>query len=68
MSARLFQPGEVVQLKSGGEPMTVEEWDDDNQRYRCVWHEKSKLKRSDFAEVTLEKYDPPRPRAVPINW
>lgn len=61
-----FQPGDQVQLKSGGPVMTVERIGKD-QRMRedvvfCVWFhfegKKQTLNRDSFLPVTIEKYDP----------
>lgn len=52
-----FALGDVVQLKSGGEPMTVEEIDGID--ISCVWSEKKKVGRATFPAATLRKYTPP---------
>jgi uncharacterized protein YodC (DUF2158 family) len=52
-----FEVGDIVRLKSGGQPMTVEGIDADY--VECVWHEKVKGKtetsRDRFSAATLEK-------------
>ncbi|MFH1719033.1 MAG: DUF2158 domain-containing protein [Planctomycetota bacterium] len=49
-----FVVGDVVQLKSGGESMTVEEIDGDD--VSCVWFEGKRLQRQTFGAGTLKKY------------
>jgi uncharacterized protein YodC (DUF2158 family) len=46
-----FKPGDVVQLKSGGPPMTIQAINGDSAT--CVWFEKTKEHRSVFATVLL---------------
>jgi uncharacterized protein YodC (DUF2158 family) len=58
-----FQPGDVVKLKSGGPPMTVE-CDVGDQRVSCQWFEKNELKQATFAEATLE---PSEPRGIKMG-
>lgn len=55
-----FEVGDVVQLKSGGELMTVEGYSEGvgPKRVLCVWSEKSKIYRDAFLEQTVEKYEP----------
>ena len=49
-----FQVGDIVRLRSGGIPMTVEEIVDTHQ-VKCVWFdEKSRLQRMAFVIATLE--------------
>ncbi|WP_129781032.1 YodC family protein [Peristeroidobacter soli] len=52
-----FAIGDVVQLKSGGQPMTVEEVDDND--ISCVWFEAMAPKGQTFVAGTLKKYLPP---------
>jgi len=59
-----FKPGDVVQLKSGGPPMTVQAISGDNAT--CVWFEKTKEHRSVFATVLLRAFT--RPRAIRVNF
>ena len=48
-----FEPGEVVILKSGGQPMTVTEVDDNG--ILCLWlGEEGELFRETLPAVTLE--------------
>ena len=48
-----FQPGEVVQLKSGGPRMTVEEIEGD--QVDCTWFEKNKQHHGSFKSILLSK-------------
>ena len=51
-----FEIGDIVVLKSGGGPMTVESISDNN-RIRCVWYDLGTMKytRVDFASPLLLK-------------
>lgn len=53
-----FSVGDVVQLKSGGQTMTVEEVTGDD--ISCVWFEGKNTQRQTFASGTLKVYAPPR--------
>lgn len=55
-----FTVGDNVQLKSGGNPMTVDKIDGDD--IWCVWSDGNKIHREKFSRGTLMKYVPPRPR------
>lgn len=46
-----FEIGNVVELKSGGEPMTVEGVSEDS--IDCVWFNGKKVERSSFNPATL---------------
>jgi len=52
-----FKIGDVVLLKSGGEAMTVEGYEDGENTplVKCVWSDKGKVQRGNFIEATLEK-------------
>lgn len=52
-----FAVGDIVQLKSGGEPMTVEELN--GNEVTCVWSESKKLQRQVFVAATLKPYQRP---------
>ena len=52
-----FAAGDIVQLKSGGEPMTVEEIN--GNEVTCVWSESKKLQRQVFVAATLKPYQRP---------
>lgn len=52
-----FSAGDIVQLKSGGEPMTVEEIN--GNEVTCVWSESKKLQRQVFVAATLKPYQRP---------
>jgi uncharacterized protein YodC (DUF2158 family) len=47
-----FKKGDVVQLKSGGPWMTIEEVDQDD--VSCAWFLNNELKRDEFEAETLE--------------
>ena len=49
-----FSVGDVVQLRSGGERMTVEDVDGDD--ISCVWFEGNSLRRQTFGAGTLKQY------------
>ncbi len=60
-----FQPGDVVQLKSGGPLMTIEKLGNTNDGSAAVWvvwiekvGSKQVVGREIFAPVLLEKYEP----------
>jgi uncharacterized protein YodC (DUF2158 family) len=62
-----FQPGDEVQLKSGGPVMTVERITKDSKNQdevviACIWFhyegKKQILNRNNFLPVTLRKYEP----------
>lgn len=60
-----FQKGDVVMLKSGGEPMTVDDVGDyasgmsmgPKDGVRCVWFEGKKVQRHVFDAATLKKIE-----------
>jgi len=47
-----FKTGDVVQLKSGGTIMTIEEIEDDSAH--CVWSDNGKIERDNFYLATLK--------------
>ena len=51
-----FQPGDVVQMKSGGPQMTVELISED--KVHCSWFDKNTLCEKDFNKEILKKYKP----------
>ena len=62
-----FQKGDVVVLKSGGPPMTIDAVPGDvkflNERrvdYYTRWFKGASKDHGDFAEHLLEKYAPPQ--------
>jgi uncharacterized protein YodC (DUF2158 family) len=67
--ATQFQPGDVVQLKSGGAPMTIERVGLDSltqeETVWCVWKEtvgkREEVHRETFSPVTLKKWQRPGP-------
>ena len=61
-----FKPGDVVQLKSGGPPMTVEQIGKDMAEIEtvwCTWSEKvgnrHEVMRATFQPVVLREYKSP---------
>lgn len=62
-----FKPGDVVQLKSGGSPMTVERVGTHNgtqeETVWCVWKEtvgkREEVHRETFSPATLRKWNRP---------
>jgi uncharacterized protein YodC (DUF2158 family) len=64
-----LKPGEVVQLKSGGPPMTIEGigkygMGATTDRANCVWFEGTKRIEGLFELHTLQKVPPRRPSAT----
>lgn len=55
MATDTIQPGDRVQLKSGGPEMTVSKQINDN--WYCQWFEKGELKSSSFPAHTLKNLD-----------
>lgn len=53
-----WQPGDVVVLKSGGPPMTVEGPDEDDEELECVWFHGKKTRRDVFPPEALKRYQP----------
>jgi uncharacterized protein YodC (DUF2158 family) len=56
--ANKYKVGEVVQLKSGGPAMTVDELTS-SDRYRCVWFKGASREQGVFSEDTLSVFIPP---------
>lgn len=61
-----FKKGDIVVLKSGGPPMTVDETPSDldtlgrpNGKYHTRWFKGASQERGAFNEHVLEKYVPP---------
>ncbi len=65
--ANKFKAGEIVVLRSGGPPMTVEKVPGDKQdytsspftEYRCEWFKGASAQNGTFAEHVLDAYTPP---------
>jgi uncharacterized protein YodC (DUF2158 family) len=53
--AEAFAIGDTVQLKSGGEVMTVEALSGSD--VDCVWSQDKKVERGTFVAATLRKFD-----------
>ena len=63
--AQKFNPGDIVQLKSGGPAMTISEATTDhrdnwNGKYRCEWFKGASNERAVFEEETLQLYVAPK--------
>ena len=58
MAGERFEPGKVVQLKSGGPNMTIEE-DIDGDTCNCQWFEKNELRYGVFKYSSLREPPPP---------
>jgi len=59
-----IKPGDVVVLKSGGLPMTVEEINtiEENKPFAvCSWFDKGEYKTQNIFLIALEPYVPPQP-------
>ena len=63
--ANAFNLGDLVQLKSGGPPMTVDEvpgqatFLEPREDYKCVWFKGATRDQSAFAEHLLQPYVAP---------
>ncbi len=62
MSDFNFSSGDIVVLKSGGPPMTVETVE--NDWVEVVWFINNDLKRGSFSSATLRKSEPPKPTTL----
>lgn len=62
--ANKFKHGDVVVMKSGGPPMTVDKVPGEMQyhddEYRCEWFKGATAQFGNFGEHLLEKYEPPK--------
>lgn len=67
--ANAFKKGDVVVMKSGGPPMTVDKVPGDvistynssvYDEYRCEWFKGATAQNGTFGEHLLEKYVPPK--------
>lgn len=48
-----FKPGDIVRLKSGGPPMTIESLDRKEGGFLCLWFDEGQLEDAVFAAVVL---------------
>ncbi|URK88597.1 DUF2158 domain-containing protein [Rhizobium sp. RCAM05350] len=55
----VFKVGDLVQLKSGGPPMTVQEWHGAMSKYQCVWFKGASHENGYFTEGSLHLYVAP---------
>jgi len=65
--ANAFKHGDIVVMKSGGPPMTVDKVPGDSMgyagvydEYRCEWFKGATAQTGTFGEHVLEKYVPPK--------
>lgn len=66
--ANKFKHGDIVVMKSGGPPMTVDKVPGDTRdygvdpikEYHCEWFKGATAQRGNFAEHLLDKYVPPK--------
>lgn len=52
-----FQPGDIVQLKSGGPKMVIERWQNHNHSYKCTWFAGAKHNSEEFEEASINLYE-----------
>ena len=57
----LFQPGEIVELKSVGPKMTITAVDNSSGEATCVWVEGKERKEATFDVATLRKLHQRKP-------
>jgi uncharacterized protein YodC (DUF2158 family) len=56
-----FKPGDVVELKSGGPKMTVEEVDEEAGGVFCTWFDEgNQPQQRNFIAATLKKAEKPK--------
>lgn len=65
--ANAFNRGDIVQLKSGGPPMTVDSLPGDSKHYEqtgeeywCTWFKGATRDQGGFEEHLLQPYEPPK--------
>lgn len=56
--ANKFEDGSLVRLKSGGPVMTVDSYDDGDEKYICEWFDNGKRNTALFRETSIEQYEP----------
>lgn len=57
MPSRKFNPGDLVQLKSGGPKMVVEQFESYIDVYTCTWFSGAKHNSQTFREEALVPYE-----------
>lgn len=57
MAGTRFKAGDMVQLKSGGPKMVVEQYQAYGEYYECTWFAGSKHNNQRFKEEALQAYD-----------
>lgn len=55
-----FKGGDLVQLKSGGPPMTIQDWSNHQNKYQCVWFKGASRESGYFTEDSLKSYVAPQ--------
>lgn len=55
-----YKGGDLVQLKSGGPPMTIQEWSESQKKWLCVWFKGASQDRGYFTEASLQPYIAPQ--------
>ena len=58
MRSSRFKPGDSVVARGTQWVMTVQSFDPATGQYRCVWPEGATIKRCDFDESELERFEP----------
>ena len=57
MPGEKFKAGDLVQLKSGGPKMVVEQFQDYREYYECTWFSGAKHNSQKFKEEALVAYE-----------
>jgi uncharacterized protein YodC (DUF2158 family) len=57
MAKAKFEPGDFVQLKSGGPKMVVEQHNNYNDSYLCTWFSGAKHNTHNFQAAALRIYE-----------
>jgi uncharacterized protein YodC (DUF2158 family) len=57
MASTMYQPGDLVQLKSGGPKMVVEQYHTYGSTYECTWFAGSKHNKQQFKEEALQPFN-----------
>lgn len=67
--ANKFNKGDIVVLKSGGPPMTIDQAPGDKSKdfpydklsvYRCIWFKGATADDGQYGEHAIETYTPPK--------
>ncbi len=65
--AENFQPGDLVQLKSGGPTMTFEGYEAFNGNMVCSFFDGKKLVREQFSKPSMRKVQEPPSPGMPLS-